>query len=104
VAGEVALFNILLALAMLAIKPLSRESHVHDMLAFLTSHYVGAWGEWAVRILGGLLLLSAGNTALTDMISVQYLMARDNELPQAMQRLNRFGVPFIPAMVAASVP
>src|SRR6185503_5778369 len=58
----------------------------------------------AVRILGGLLLLSATNTALTDMISVQYLMARDGELPQVMTALNRFGVPWMPAVVAASVP
>ena len=104
VAGEVAVFNVVLALAMLAIFPLHREAHVNDMLAFLTTSYVGVWGEWAVRIVGGLLLLSAGNTALTDMISVQYLMARDGELPQVMQKLNRFGVPWIPAIVAASVP
>jgi len=61
-------------------------------------------GEWLVRIVGGLLLLSATNTALTDMISVQYLMARDGELPVFMQKLNRFGVPWIPAFVAAGVP
>jgi amino acid transporter len=104
VAIEVAAFNVLLAVVMLAIFPLDRTVHVNDMLAFLTKNYVGPWGEWAVRILGGLLLLSAGNTALTDMISVQYLMARDGELPQAMQHLNRFGVPWIPAVVAAAVP
>jgi amino acid transporter len=104
VAIEVAVFNVLLAVAMLAIFPMDRSVHVNDMLAFLTSHYVGPWGEWAVRILGGMLLLSAGNTALTDMISVQYLMARDGELPSAMQQLNRFGVPWIPAIVAAAVP
>ena len=66
--------------------------------------YVGRWGEWAVRIIGGVLLLSAGNTAITDMISVQYLMARDGELPHFMVRLNRFGVPWIAAIVSASVP
>ena len=104
VAGEVAVFNVLLALCMLAIFPLDREAHVNDMLAFLSGHYVGIWGEWAVRILGGVLLLSATNTALTDMISVQYLMARDGELPRFMQALNRFGVPWVPAIVAASVP
>jgi hypothetical protein len=70
----------------------------------LTSFYVGAWGEWMVRIVGGLLLLSATNTAITDMISVQYLMARDGEVPRFMQKLNRFGVPWIPAVIAASVP
>jgi len=57
-----------------------------------------------VRVLGGMLLLSATNTAITDMISVQYLMARDGELPPQMQSLNRFGVPWLPAYIAAAVP
>jgi amino acid transporter len=104
VALEVAVFNIILALFMLAIFPLDRQAHVNDMLAFLTHFYVGPWGAWPVRIVGGLLLLSAGNTAITDMISVQYLMARDGELPQVLVKLNRFGVPWLPAIVAASVP
>ena len=62
------------------------------------------WGEFAVRILGGILLLSAGNTAITDMISIQYLMARDGELPVPLVRLNRFGVPWLPAVLAAFIP
>jgi amino acid transporter len=104
VAVEVAAFNVLLAVCMLAIFPLDRDLHFNDMLAFLSGHYVGAWAEWGVRILGGLLLLSATNTAITDMISVQYLMARDGELPPVMQGLNHFGVPWLPAFVAAAVP
>lgn len=104
VAGEVALFNIVLAACMLAIHPINRDAHLEDMAAFLTGKYVGIWGEWAVRIVGGLLLLSAGNTAITDMISVQYLMARDGELPRFMVRLNNFGVPWVPALVAMGVP
>ncbi len=104
VTAEVAIFNVLLALFMLAIFPLHRSAHTNDMLAFLSSFYVGAWGEWGVRILGGLLLLSATNTAITDMISVQYLMARDGELPFALQRLNKYGVPYLPALIAAGVP
>jgi hypothetical protein len=104
VAFEVAIFNVLLALFMLSISPLNRDAHLADMAAFLTGNYVGAWGEWAVRIIGGVLLLSATNTALTDMISVQYLMARDGELPQFLVKLNRFGVPWMPAVIAASVP
>jgi amino acid transporter len=104
VAIEVALFNVLLAIVMLAIFPLDRDRHFNDVLAYLSGHYVGAWAEWGVRIVGGLLLLSATNTAITDMISVQYLMARDGELPAPMQALNRFGVPWFPAMVAAAVP
>jgi amino acid transporter len=104
VATEVAVFNILLALVMLAIKPLDRDSHFNDMLAYLSGHYLGHWAELGVRVLGGLLLLSATNTAITDMISVQYLMARDGELPPQMQSLNRFGVPWLPAYIAAAVP
>lgn len=104
VAFEVAIFNIILAVFMLAIFPLDRSAHVNDMLAFLTDFYIGKWGAWPVRIVGGLLLLSAGNTAITDMISVQYLMARDGELPQFLVKLNRFGVPWLAACVAASVP
>jgi amino acid transporter len=104
VAFEVAIFNIALAAFMVALPVINRDAHLEDMAAFLTQMYVGPWGEWAVRIVGGLLLLSAGNTAITDMISVQYLMARDGELPPFMVRLNRFGVPWIAAIVAASVP
>jgi amino acid transporter len=104
VAAEVALFNIILAVCMLAIFPLNRDGHLEDMAAFLTGRYVGAWGEWAVRIVGGVLLLSAGNTAITGMTSIQYLMARDGELPPAMVQLNRFGVPWLPAVLAAAAP
>ena len=104
VALEVSVFNVLLAVCVLAVFPLDRDRHFNDMVAFLSGHYIGGWGEWGVRILGGLLLLSAANTAITDMISVQYLMARDGELPPMMQALNRFGVPTVPAFVAGAVP
>jgi amino acid transporter len=104
VATEVAVFNILLAIFMLAIFPINRDRHLEDMAAFLTGKYVGAWGEWAVRLIGGFLLLSAGNTAISGMISIQYLMARDGELPSPLVKLNRFGVPWMAAVVAATVP
>jgi amino acid transporter len=104
VALEVAIFNIILALFMHALWPLPHDAHKEDMLAYLTKFYMGPWGEWLVRIIGGTLLLSATNTAITDMISVQYLMARDGELPFALQRLNKFGVPWLPAVIAAAVP
>jgi hypothetical protein len=38
------------------------------------------------------------------MISVQYLMSRDGELPPVFQGLNRFGVPWVPAVIATAVP
>jgi amino acid transporter len=104
VTAEVAIFNIVLAVCMLAIFPINRDGHLEDMAAFLTRFYVGPVAEVAVRILGGILLLSAANTAITDMISIQYLMARDGELPTPLVKLNRFGVPWLAAFLAASVP
>jgi amino acid transporter/nucleotide-binding universal stress UspA family protein len=104
VAGEVAFFNILLAVAMLAIFPLPREAHKEDMLAFMALHYVGPWGEWPVRIIGGLLLLSATNTAVNGLMSITYVMSRDGELPHFFQKLNGFGSPWIGAVLAAGVP
>src|SRR5205085_4715343 len=104
VAGEVAVFNLLLTLAMLAIYPLSRRGHTEDMLAFMAQVYVGAWGEWPVRIIGGLLLLSATNTAVNGLMSIMYVMSRDGELPRFFQKLNGFGAPWIGAIVAAGVP
>jgi amino acid transporter/nucleotide-binding universal stress UspA family protein len=104
VALEVAVFNLILAVAMIAINPLSRSGHTEDMLAFMARHYVGVWGEWPVRIIGGLLLLSATNTAVNGLMSITYVMSRDNELPRIFQKLNSFGAPWIGAIVAAGVP
>lgn len=104
VALEVAIFNIVLSVIMLAIYPLDREQHVNDMLAFMSGQYVGAWGEWGVRIVGGLLLLSAGNTAVNGLMSIVYVVARDGELPSMFQKVNRFGAPWVAAILATSVP
>ena len=105
VATEVAVFNLLLALVMVsAANVMGRDEHTNDMLAFLSLHFIGHWAEICVRILGGVLLLSATNTAITDMIAVQYLMSRDGEVPAALQKLNRFGVPFLPVVIAALIP
>jgi amino acid transporter len=105
VAVEVAAFNILLCVAMVSrLGDAQYADHKEDMLAFLSGAYVGGWGEMAVRMIGGVLLLSACNTVITDMISVQYLMSRDGELPPMFQKLNRFGVPWVPAVIATAVP
>ena len=102
---EVAAFNAILAIVMVsALADSDYAKHKEDMLAFLTEFYVGGWGEIAVRIIGGVLLLSACNTVITDMISIQYLMSRDGELPPVFQKLNRFGVPWVPAVIATAVP
>lgn len=52
----------------------------------------------------GLLLMSAVNTAIMAMVSVQYSMARDSELPRPLTRLNYSGVPWIPLIVACLLP
>ena len=91
VALEVAIFNLILGLAMIAIYPLSRQGHKEDMLAYMAHSYVGAWGEWPVRVIGGLLLLRRTNTAVNGLMSITYVMSRDNELPRMFQKLNSFG-------------
>jgi len=105
VAAEVALFNLILAVIMIAIVPApSRDAHTEDMLAFMAKHYIGPLGEWPVRILGGLLLLSATNTAVNGLMSIVYVMSRDGEMPAVFQRLNGFGAPWVAAVLAALVP
>jgi hypothetical protein len=104
VAAEVAFFNLLLALIMVSTSGLGREGHKEDMMAFLAGHYVGPWGEWPVRIVGGVLLLSATNTAIGALMSTVYVMSRDSELPRVLQKLNSFGSPWIGCVIATLVP
>src|SRR5438067_4294790 len=103
VALEVAAFNLLLCLAMVALAP-AREAHVGDMMAFIASSGLGPWGEWPVRIIGGLLLLSATNTAVNGLMSIVYVMSRGGEMPATFQRLNAFGAPWVGAIIAAGAP
>jgi hypothetical protein len=57
-----------------------------------------------VRIIGGTLLLSAVNTAVNGLMSIVYVISRDNELPTIFQRVNRFGAPWVAAILATGVP
>jgi amino acid transporter/nucleotide-binding universal stress UspA family protein len=117
---EVCVFTALLALAMMALNGL-QASHgevnapghpgVRDyMLRYMAEVFVGqsfgvAVGHAAglvVSVVFGVLLLSAVNTAIVDLISIQFLMSRDGEVPSVFQRLNGFGVPTL-AMIAATV-
>ena len=47
---------------------------------------------------------SAVNTAIVDLITIQFLMARDRELPKIFQRLNKWGVPGAGMLLATLVP
>ena len=57
-----------------------------------------------VSIVFGLLLLSAVNTAIVDLIAIQFLMSRDRELPKIFQALNKWGVPNAATLLATIVP
>jgi amino acid transporter/nucleotide-binding universal stress UspA family protein len=119
---EVCLFTALLGLAMHALAGLQIANGdvnapgaegVRDyMLRYMGETFVGgalgpalghAFG-FAVSITFGLLLLSAVNTAIVDLITIQFLMARDRELPPIFQRLNRWGVPSAGMLLATAVP
>jgi len=119
---EVCIFTALLGLAMHALGGLQTANGevnapgaegVRDyMLRYMGETFVGgalgpaighAFG-FAVSITFGLLLLSAVNTAIVDLITIQFLMARDRELPSIFQRLNKWGVPSIGMLLATIVP
>jgi amino acid transporter len=99
---EVSVLTFLLGMAMNAIPGLT--GHTEDMLRALGSHYIGPWYGYLVSVVFGFLLLSAANTAVGSMVSIQYLMSRDKELPPVFARLNRFGMPWLALLVAVFVP
>ena len=68
------------------------------------SHAVGVIAGSIVSIVFGLLLLSAVNTAIVDLVAISFLMSRDGELPDVFQKLNRFGVPNASIFLAMAVP
>ena len=104
VLAKVVVINVFLGLAMHAVQGLKPGDHLEDMLRFLGEHYVGQWFGWFVAISLGFLLISAGNTALNGLISVQFLMAVDRELPVSLRKLNRHGVPVIPFLLTTLAP
>jgi amino acid transporter/nucleotide-binding universal stress UspA family protein len=119
---EVCIFTALLGLAMHALGGLTiangdvnapHAQGVRDyMLRYMGQVFVGgalgpalghAFG-FIISIVFGLLLLSAVNTAIVDLITIQFLMARDRELPPIFQRLNKWGVPSAGMALATIVP
>jgi nucleotide-binding universal stress UspA family protein len=83
-----------------------------DMLRFLGEYYGSlSFGIHAGQLIGvaiglivGLLLLSAVNTAVSAMIGLIYMLARDREMPHPFTRLNSHGVPWLPLAVATGLP
>ena len=115
VALEVVVATVLLGWAMLSL-PHSYQpeliSHKEDMLRFLGEHYasltvsptVGPVFGWFVGLVFGVLLLSAVNTSIIAVVGVIYMMALDGEFPKPLTKLNRYGVPTVPLILAAVLP
>ncbi|MGH7491014.1 MAG: universal stress protein [bacterium] len=102
VLAKVITATIFLGLAMHAVPQLT--PHTEDMVRFLGEYYVAHWFGWIVALVLGLLLISAGNTALNGLISIQFLMSVDNELPAPLRRINKYGVPVIPLIISTLTP
>jgi amino acid transporter len=99
---EVCGLTFLLGIAMNAIPHLG--NHTEDMLRALADHYVAPWYGQVISVIFGFLLLSAVNTAITDLVNIQFLMAKDGELPPLFAKLNKFGMPSLALIVAAAIP
>jgi amino acid transporter/nucleotide-binding universal stress UspA family protein len=110
---EIVILNLVLTLAMSAV-PLdvlgdgdtaqAFSAHRDDMLRLLASYYIGPAFAAGASLVFAMLLLSAVNTAVTDLVSIQYMMARDRELPAQCAALNRWGMPLVPLVISTAVP
>jgi amino acid transporter len=109
---EIVILNLVLGLAMNALPedilsartPSGEFEHTGDMLRVIAAHYVGPTFAAVSAIVFAALLLSAVNTALADLVSIQFMLSRDRELPHVFSGLNRFGMPFLPLIVATIMP
>jgi amino acid transporter/nucleotide-binding universal stress UspA family protein len=107
---EIVILNLVLAAAMNTLPdsvlytPEHKPAHTDDMLKVIASFYVGDAFAKVSSVVFGLLLLSAVNTALADLVSIQYMLSRDKELPHAFGGLNRFGMPALPLLIASGIP
>lgn len=110
---EIVILNLVLTLAMLAL-PMdilgdgdpskAFSAHRDDMLKLLAAHYIGPTFATIASLVFALLLLSAVNTAVTDLVSIQFMMSRDNELPRLFGGLNRYGMPVLPLFFSTLIP
>ena len=109
---EIVLLNLILAAAMNALPdsilaerlPDGSLAHTADMLKVIAKYYVGPIFSNVSAVVFAALLLSAVNTALADLVSIQFMLSRDKELPRAFSGLNKFGMPVLPLVVGSLVP
>jgi nucleotide-binding universal stress UspA family protein/L-asparagine transporter-like permease len=84
--------------------PDAAKEHQNDMLRYMGEVFIGPGFANLVGWVFGALLISAVNTAITGIIALLYVMARDGELPDTFLQLNRFGVPWVPLITATVLP
>jgi amino acid transporter len=84
--------------------PDAAREHQNDMLRYMADVFIGPHFANLVGWVFGVLLISAVNTAITGMVALLYVMARDGELPDTFLQLNRFGVPWVPLITATILP
>jgi amino acid transporter/nucleotide-binding universal stress UspA family protein len=107
---EIVILNLILAAAMLALPdsvlltPEGTPAHTDDMLRVIAAYYIGPTFAMVSSVIFALLLLSAVNTAMADLVSIQFMLSRDKELPSMFAGLNRFGMPVLPLLIAATMP
>jgi amino acid transporter/nucleotide-binding universal stress UspA family protein len=111
---EIVILNMILAAAMSAlpdsvlnersVEDPSRLAHTGDMLKIIAAEFVHPAFATASSVVFAALLLSAGNTAISALVSIQYMLSRDRELPRVFSGLNRYGMPAAPLVVASIVP
>lgn len=112
---EVVFGTALLGWAMLSLSPHLKDLLLQrwdDMLTVLAEQYgtivagpvFGRAFGILTAVIVGLLLLSAVNTAVVALIGLLYLLARDGEMPRNFAKLNPYGVPWIPVIIATTLP
>ncbi len=122
VLSEVVGFTALLGLAMTSLPGLTiihgdvsapGAEGVRDyMLRYMAQVFIGhslgpvcgMIAAWVVSITFGLLLLSAVNTAILGLISISFLMSKDEEVPPVFAKLNQFGVPHFSLLLVTLIP
>jgi nucleotide-binding universal stress UspA family protein/L-asparagine transporter-like permease len=102
------MFDVVIGTALLAVLamclPDAAKGHQNDMLRYMAEVFIGPHFANLVGWVFGVLLISAVNTAITGIVALLYVMARDGELPDTFLLLNRFGVPWVGLIAATILP
>jgi len=109
---EIVILNLILGAAMNALpdsvltqaNPDGTLAHTSDMLKVIAARFVGPAFAAVSSVVFAALLFSAVNTALADLVSIQFMLSRDKELPHLFSLLNRFGMPVLPLAVGSVLP